>query len=416
MTNDTPPSDGGPEAEAMAFLHELERCMEAVSDGGPEAEALAAAFMRKHVPAVAKAEAPGIARAALKALHDGARKGLPPREAWEEIDEELRRDIRAWLKHEPPKRVEDWFDAPEIEPVLRQAGAKDGFAARGEVCVLAGAGGVGKSYLALGLACAADAARRAGEEYGEHCGVETRAGNAVILSYEDNPKRIANRVLAMETEGRPFLQPFPKALYETRPDRSHNQSPAWRPTWDGVRALAPTLVVIDTGPKALGGENKDSAPVIAFLDAVAAECRTIGCAALVLGHDTKAARDLTSAGNALGAGAIAGSSQWHDTPRAVLHLTKTGPGAKERLLECVKSGYGVDGWGALLAVAYSERSAGKEMAGLRLQQALQPEGVADVRRKMNRAEQVAANVAKPKAKRKAKAAQKHFDTGEGYTV
>ena len=54
------------------------------------------------------------------------------------------------------------------------------------------------------------------------------------------------------------------------------------------------------------------------------------------------------AGEATDAGAIAGSGQWHDSPRGVLYLSKHGPGDAPRILEAVKCSYGRDGWGASL--------------------------------------------------------------------
>ena len=60
------------------------------------------------------------------------------------------------------------------------------------------------------------------------------------------------------------------------------------------------------------------------------------------------------AGEAPDAGAIAGSGQWHDSPRGVLYLSKHGPGDAPRILEAVKCSYGRDGWGASLIPDYRD--------------------------------------------------------------
>ena len=78
------------------------------------------------------------------------------------------------------------------------------------------------------------------------------------------------------------------------------------------------------------------------------------------------------AGEAPDAGAIAGSGQWHDSPRGVLYLSKHGPGDAPRILEAVKCSYGRDGWGASLIPDYRDC----EYRGLSLDQHLDREQVA----------------------------------------
>ena len=96
--------------------------------------------------------------------------------------------------------------------------------------------------------------------------------------------------------------------------------------WAAIREAAPGLVVVDTGPKAMGGETNDGGAVIAFLQALEGEARSGGFGVLLTAHDTKAHRNQVKAGEAPDAGAIAGSGQWHDSPRGVLYLSKHGPG------------------------------------------------------------------------------------------
>ena len=261
----------------------------------------------------------------------------------------------------------NWRAEPSPAPVLWRDDAHylDSVVGVGEVAVLAGAGKAGKSFLTLSLAIAAAAASRAGQDYGPTCGLRVRAGRVVVVSFEDSPKRIDERADAMG--GAPdavhVVDPV-KPMYGLDPSsRRWGPLEAWGPTWAAIAAAAPVLVVVDTGPKAMGGETNDPGAVIGFLQAIEAEARAGNFGAVVTAHDTKAGRDAARRGSELDAGAIAGSAQWHDSPRGVLHITKTGPGDAERLLECVKANYGRDGWGARLKVRYN--GAGK-YAGLDL--------------------------------------------------
>ena len=254
----------------------------------------------------------------------------------------------------------------------------DPLAAVGEVAVLAGAGKGGKSYLTVALAVEAARAKRGGCKYGAACGLRVRAGPVVLVSFEDSPKRIDMRAEAMGAEpGDVLLVPHPPPLYGCDPQsRRWGESVAeWRATWDAVRAREPVMVVVDTGPRAMGGETNDPGAVIGFLQSLEREARAGGFAVLVTAHDTKAGRDAARSGADLDAGAIAGSGQWHDSPRGVLHLTKTGPGDADRILEAVKCSYGRDGWGARLSV--HERDG--RYAGLRLCARLDETGIAAAR-------------------------------------
>ena len=271
-----------------------------------------------------------------------------------------------WRQDAPPAPI-IWRDHEEYTDAVLSVG---------EVAVLAGAGKGGKSYLCVALAKAA--AEPTGEGYGKTCGLRIAARPVVILSYEDSPKRIDMRAEAMEAPPDAVLvTENPAPLYGIdRETRTWQPSPAWRPTWDGIAACNPGLVVIDTGPKAMKGETLDPAAIIAFLQEVEREAKTGSFGVLITAHDTKAARDSARRGDTVDAGVIAGSAQWHDSPRGVLHLTKEGPGDSPRILEAVKCSYGRDGWGARLDVLYNGK---KGYAGLQLKLCLDEAGVTKAR-------------------------------------
>ena len=294
-----------------------------------------------------------------------------------EIDSlEAERIIREHFSSKPPPVVvasSEWRDENEPVPVIwrddRSPTFEDSVVSKGEVAVLAGAGKTGKSFLTVSLAVAAAKAKHENKDFCATCGLRIRAGRVVLVSYEDSPKRIDMRTEAMDGHpGDVWLMPNPPPIYGFNKDsRQWDTLPTWRAAWQAIHAAAPVLVVIDTGPKAMGGETTDSGAVIGFLQALEYEARNGAFGVLVTAHDTKAARDAARSGADLGAGAIAGSSQWHDSPRGALHLTKLSAGDADRILEAVKCSYGRDGWGALLSPLYRD---GGTYSGLQLTERL----------------------------------------------
>ena len=247
------------------------------------------------------------------------------------------------------------FGAPLPDPVLwRDVGRAEADPAkvgtvlcRGEVAILSGPGEAGKSTVALALAHAA----RTG---GAACGLRVEAGRVAVLSFEDSPARIAARMEWFGPAGdweHVRIAPTPSPLWTADPEdrRASGRSEWWREWWRAVGEWGARLVVIDPASVAFAGANpSDGAAVRAFLLAVQAEAAEAGAGALIVAHDTKAARNEARAGLSPGAGAVAGSGQWHDGARAVLHLSAAGPDEK-RLIEAVKANYGPSGWGARLA-------------------------------------------------------------------
>ena len=273
----------------------------------------------------------------------------------------------------------DWRDKEAPDPVIWRDHAQypDAVLSSGEVAVLSGAGKSGKSYIALALAVAAAKAEAEGSRYGKACGLRVAAQPVVILSYEDAPKRIDQRAADMDTGASVRLIPDPPQLFRFDPNtRQWGHSFDWPLVWAAIREAAPGLVVIDTGPKAMGGETNDGGAVIAFLQALEGEARRGAFGVLLTAHDTKAHRNQVKAGEAPDAGAIAGSGQWHDSPRGVLYLSKHGPGDAPRILEAVKCSYGRDGWGASLISDYRDYENKMGYRGLCLNQNLDPKQVA----------------------------------------
>ena len=322
------PAQGSADRPAAEII--AKRIAAALEDGGsaeaapatPEAQRLAAARV------AAKAETPEAAEAALRTAFRAPGPAILPAAHWRNVPE-------------PPAVL--WRDEEGGDP---DAPAHSVLAV-GEVAVLSGAGGTGKSYLALALAAAA--AETSAKHWSAACGLRVRGGGAVLLSYEDAPARITARLQGMgaDLDG-VYLADTAEPLFPLQADpggrREHGRAGFWDACWRRIRARAPSLVVLDTGPKACGGlADYSPGPVIAFLQALEAEAGNGGFGVLVVAHDTKAARNEARSGGDPGAGAIAGSSQWYDSARGCLYLGSDG------LLECIKSNYGPKGWAAQLA-------------------------------------------------------------------
>lgn len=253
-------------------------------------------------------------------------------------------------------------DASEPPPVLWRAAAAgehaDAVLSVGEVAILAGPGGLGKSTLCLQWAAAAAAAWREQETgsppaFGESAGLRVRSGPVLIVSYEDSPARMAARLQRLNAKGpgvQTWANPSPLFVADAERRGTARKCRHWRYLWDAIAAQSPGLVIVDPASAALTDTSaNEGAPVRAFLGAVAAEAKAAGFGALLVAHDTKAARNAAKQGGDPGAGAVAGSSAWYDGARGVLYLRRADGGARK--LECVKANYGRCPWSVDLVEA-----------------------------------------------------------------
>ena len=246
-----------------------------------------------------------------------------------------------------------WRDDPTIDDAAQRF---DAVLSVGEVAILSSAGGLGKSTLvAAELVSDALAATAVGADYGAACGLRVVPGPVVVVSYEDAPVRIAQRLKWSNNDSAPrglHAWPNPPPLWEADPDRrgASRRCARWDALWRAVREIGARLMVIDPVSAALADvSTSETGPVRAFLRALTAESEAAGCGVLLVAHDTKAARDAQRRGEDPGAGVVAGSAAWYDGARGVLSLIRDpAVGSDDRLLECVKANYGGTGWGARL--------------------------------------------------------------------
>ena len=177
-----------------------------------------------------------------------------------------------------------------------------------------------------------------------------------MASYEDSPARMGARVRMLQ--GRPdapdapvltalALVDDPGALW-TPADRGGSgavRTAAFYAIQRLADVLRPSLIVIDPISAAGAGLNlNEGGAARACMRDLARLSVDTGAGVLLVSHDTKAARNEAKAGGNPGAGAVAGSAQWHDAARGVLYLH----GGGARMLECVKCNHGRTGWGVEL--------------------------------------------------------------------
>ena len=239
----------------------------------------------------------------------------------------------------------------------------------GEVGILAGAGGGGKSRLALQIAIAA----ASGEDgalvpvfrrgHARMDDLTVRGGPVVMLGYEDADAEVRYRVKKIAR----YLTAEPAGVIDNPlrlsvavaevplwapPAAGDGYDPAaptgvWRALWDRVRALKGVrMVVVD--PIALafdsGRDGYPTAPVGAFVGALRREARAAHVGVLLIHHVPKgAANRLRDPDVEPDQSDVAGSHAWVDRSRSALFLR---PAAAERgraSLWTVKANYAAMG-------------------------------------------------------------------------
>lgn len=226
----------------------------------------------------------------------------------------------------------------------------------GEVGILAGLGGAGKSRLALQIAVSAAGAPD-GEAApvlhphtvsagwsGVSAALQVRGGPVVMAGYEDAPAWLRMRALEiarwldsgrdggrcrLAVDDRERLSAAvgePPLFAPAAPGEPAAPTPAWTGLWQRVREVAAGLVVVD--PVALawdaGVEGYPAGPVGAFVAALRREAVEAACAVLLVHHTTKAPRSARREGRRLDAGDVSGSHAWVDRVRGVLVLQAPG--------------------------------------------------------------------------------------------
>ncbi|MDE0207150.1 MAG: AAA family ATPase [Candidatus Tectomicrobia bacterium] len=277
-------------------------------------------------------------------------------------DAELLAKVSAILGIRPPQEPRKPVALNSIQenlprPVLQAHGLGGAVLSEGTVCLLAGAGGVAKSTLALHIALGIAMAPNDGELHALHGKIfNGRGGPVLLVSFENVPgvlgwygRKLAGlidegkrgaateamaRVHVLDFVGYPLFGPVEShgAHYNTRP----GPLPGWTDLWAAADRLKPRLVVIDPALSAFVGDSIGTAPVREFLDALVGQARERSLGVMVVAHSTKAARH-AQASDPYDPGLVAGSAAWLDGVRGVLTMQRED---SERALRIAKANYG----------------------------------------------------------------------------
>ena len=327
------------------------------------------------------------------------------KEAAQVSDGELIGELRALFRRVCPalESLNKAADDPQPQPLIRPGDGRGSLLAAGEIALLAGAGGAGKSTVAcqIALTTAQGEAQSQGNgrAWKDVVGLTVRAGRVVIVSYEDRRWRVWRRcqligqaanfsdselqetlehIGVIEADGWPLFG-IPEGGHIGQPPQRLD---VWPHLWAKVADWEPSIVIVDPALCAYNGEDSRVAAVRAFLDALRQELAALDAGLLLVAHTTKAARHSDS--GALDPGAVSGSAAWTDAARTALTLQREyedDPENKKRkrltdnwTLETVKSNYSPPIKIELKAIP-SEQS---ELAGFTTDQTTQDDGDEDL--------------------------------------
>ena len=294
-------------------------------------------------------EGPDLTRAG---LYQAARRmlaaGPHAPEEWAEveelaraIDESRRGQSRPW----PVARAIPEIDDQLPHALLAAQGLGGAVLSVGEVCILTGAGGVGKSLLASGTALGVAMAQTSGREPLPGRIFEGQGGPVLIAAYEDRPAVITlrlqqladawkqraaaghlgkytaddvlrglKRVFVIDMRGWPMYGPPP----DDPMARQSVQLEGLTVLKHAAKECEARLVIVDPALSAFTGESNAAAPVRVFLAELGLLAERNKAGIMLTAHSTKIAR---AVGNPYDPGQTGGSGAWTDGCRGVLTLT-----------------------------------------------------------------------------------------------
>ena len=224
----------------------------------------------------------------------------------------------------------------------------------GEVALLTGAGGVGKSHLAMALAAAAT---NTSDVVGRACGLCVtsccKGGSVLYMSYEDTmaDMRLAVEAISaawpsIDTEealGRIHALDDPSEIWQFDKDGHGIEGTHWRDFWESMEVFRRQLIVIDNVEACLASMDiYQSGPVRSFVRALVREARRLQCGVLFIAHPTKEATRAIKQGEVT-PGIVAGSGAFWNASRCVMALWETDN--ETAVLEIIKNNHGPRGWG-----------------------------------------------------------------------
>lgn len=256
------------------------------------------------------------------------------REAAADREESERLEPIAWIN------PQDWHG---VEPPPRKW-IVDGMVPDGEVTLLTGRGGVGKTLLAQQLATCVSKGLA-------FLGHETVECKVMAFLCEDAPDELhlrqqqINNTLALDMQDiAPNLRIASRKFMDNllasfdRNTGTMKRTAVWKQFCEDAKAWGAKLVIVDTIADTFGGSEIDRSQVRQFVQACLGKlAQEIGGACLALGHPSKS-------GESTGDG-TSGSTAWHASVRSRLyleHAAKDGSGPLRRLSN-KKANYGPAG-------------------------------------------------------------------------
>jgi RecA-family ATPase len=231
-----------------------------------------------------------------------------------------------------------WRDVP-LEPMRWLATNR---IPAGDVTILSGDGGGGKTTVALQLAVSVE------RDLGDWLGTTCEAGPVIFFSGEEPEGEMRRRIhrtarkrglddADLDRLHFHFAEPHACLLAVARRDGTMAPTPLFAALEAAAIDLRPVLIVVDSIAATFGGNQNDRVSARTFVALFRGMAQRVGCAVLLLDHPS-----LSGITSGTGRG---GSMDWQNATRARLHLeTVTDEeGGTGRVLEVKKLNYGPAG-------------------------------------------------------------------------
>ena len=228
-----------------------------------------------------------------------------------------------------------WRDVP-LEPMRWLAARR---IPAGDVTILSGDGGGGKTTVALQLAVSVERGR------GDWLGTTCESGAVIFFSGEEPEHEMRRRLdrVARKRGCEPadienlhfhFADPDACLLAISRRDGTMAPTPLFESLRAAALDLRPALIVVDSIAATFGGNQNDRVHARTFVAMFRRLAQEADCAVLLLDHPS-----LSGITNGTGRG---GSMDWQNATRARLHLETINDAddGTERILEVKKTNYG----------------------------------------------------------------------------
>jgi RecA-family ATPase len=212
----------------------------------------------------------------------------------------------------------------------------------GDVTILSGDGGGGKTTVALQLAVSVE------QDLGDWLGTVCEAGPVIFFSGEEPEAEMRRRLHRtarkrgidpsnLENLHFHFADPDACLLSTSRRDGTMAPTALFASLATAARDIRPTLIVVDSIAATFGGNQNDRVHARTFVGLFRTLARQVDCAVLLLDHPS-----LSGITSGTGRG---GSMDWQNATRARLHLETIADedGGTGRVLEVKKTNYGPAG-------------------------------------------------------------------------